>query len=134
MYRSLLLRLGRSFLTVRSLDDFIDARLGRPRNTATHSNSDPASALDDAFRSRSDRIRAFRAARYQPEEERERRKAERIRGIRTAVHLLSAEEVKHLFRDVVSGLGFLVNRRHCSGHLGVLLIALFSARQIYPSP
>lgn len=95
-----------------SLDDFIDGRLGRPHNTSTHSDSNPSAALDDAFRSRSDRIRAFRAARSQPVEERERRKAERIRGIRTAVHLLSAEEVKRLFKDVVSGLSFLVRSWH----------------------
>jgi hypothetical protein len=30
----------------------------------------------------------------------------------TAVHLLSAEEVKSLFRDVVEGLGFLVGLVH----------------------
>ena len=48
--------------------------------------------------------------RSQPPEERERRKVERARGIRTAVHLLSGEEVKALFTDVASGLGFLVCR------------------------
>ena len=58
-------------------------------------------------RSRSDRIRAFRAAQGRPQEERERR-AERVKGVRTAVHLLSGHEVKGLFGDVVSGLAFLV--------------------------
>ena len=60
------------------------------------------------IRSRSDRIRAFRAAQGRPQEERERRRAERVKGVRTAVHLLSGHEVKGLFGDVVSGLAFLV--------------------------
>lgn len=92
-----------------SLDDFIDARLGRPRGNTFYSNSNSISSTGlDNIRSRSDRIRAFRKARVQPQEERERRRAERARGIRTAVHLLSAEEIKKLFSDVVSGLSFLV--------------------------
>ncbi|OCB90836.1 kinase-like protein [Sanghuangporus baumii] len=90
-----------------SLDDFIDLRLGRPHSPSTHSGASQPSALDEAFRTRSERIRAFRAMRSQPEEERERRKVERARGVRTAVHLLSAEEAKALFTDVTAGLGFL---------------------------
>ena len=91
-----------------SLDDFIEARLGRPHNQSAQSGNAIPTELDEAFRTRSERIRAFRAARAQPPDERERRRAERARGIRTAVHLLSAEEVKTLFTDVSSGLGFLV--------------------------
>ncbi|EJD05480.1 kinase-like protein [Fomitiporia mediterranea MF3/22] len=90
-----------------SLDDFIDARLGHPHHAPSHSGAGSDGPLDDAFRSRSDRIRAFRAARARPQEERERRRAERARGIRTAVHLLGAEEAKSLFTDVTSGLAFL---------------------------
>lgn len=66
--------------------------------------------------SRSARIRAFRAfQRASPEErarmQREMDGAKRTSGQRTtwtAVHLLSADEVKSLFRDVVEGLAFLV--------------------------
>ncbi|KAH8115900.1 kinase-like protein [Phellopilus nigrolimitatus] len=89
-----------------SLDDFIEARLGRP-----HASSDSGplsgSAGLESVHSRSDRIRAFRAAQSQPEEERERQRKQRTQGIRTAVHLLSAEEAKRLFTDVASGLAFL---------------------------
>ena len=42
------------------------------------------------------------------EREREREKKKR-NGEWTAVHLLSADEVKGLFKDVVAGLGFLVS-------------------------
>ena len=71
--------------------------------------------------SRSARIRAFRAFQHASPEERERM---RIFGLGTAgtdgdnsaartgewtaVHLLSADEVKSLFKDVVEGLRFLV--------------------------
>lgn len=73
----------------------------------SHSES-PNPSLQDAH-SRSNRIRAFRAAQARPDEERERRRAERARGTRTAVHLLSGHEIKALFGDVVSGLAFLVS-------------------------
>ncbi|THH07039.1 hypothetical protein EW145_g3655 [Phellinidium pouzarii] len=88
-----------------SLDDFIEGRCGRAHNFPDSGPPSGFSGLD--MRSRSERIRAFRAARARPQEEREQRKAERTRGIRTAVHLLSAEETKCLFTDVVSGLAFL---------------------------
>lgn len=85
--------------------------------------------------SRSARIRAFRAYQRAPPEEKERMRrdlggmadgpATGVRGVGiaptglsastseprtewTPVHLLSAEEVKSLFHDVVEGLGFLV--------------------------
>ena len=81
------------------------ARMGRRQGTdKPNSNTD----LNDDIRSRSDRIRAFRAERARPEEERKRRLADRRRGQRTAVHLLSAEEIHALFLDIVSGLCFLV--------------------------
>lgn len=46
-----------------------------------------------------------------PQEEHDRKRVERARGCTTAVHLLSAEEAKSLFEDVVNGLAFLV--RYC---------------------
>ena len=84
----------------------------------------PQSAQDPL--SRSARIRAFRAFQHASPEEKERMRgnwvggaggtdgddsaAARARGGGewTAVHLLSAEEVKSLFKDVVEGLRFLV--------------------------
>jgi hypothetical protein len=78
----------------------------------------PQSAQDPL--SRSARIRAFRAFQHASPEEKERMRgnwgafglgagtdnpaAARTRGEWTAVHLLSAEEVKSLFKDVVEGL------------------------------
>lgn len=120
-----------------SLDDFIDVRLGRPSpNYLAHNHTpggsygpkspeeEPAAANgrnSPSLLSRSARIRAFRAMQRAPPEERERLKRELDlsvtagqKGARngktnwTAVHLLSAEEVKSLFSDVVSGLAFLV--------------------------
>lgn len=63
--------------------------------------------------SRSARIRAFRALQRAPPEERERMRRAmneeaRVGGTWTAVHLLSASEVRSLFGDVVDGLAFLV--------------------------
>lgn len=84
---------------------------------------------DQDLLSRSARIRAFRAMQRAPPEERERmrREMEELSGNAKqtgrpswkAVHLLSAEEIKSLFTDVVRGLGFLV----CE-----LLSFFFSAR------
>ena len=62
--------------------------------------------------SRSARIRAFRAFQHAggAEGERERERETRKRnGKWTAVHFLSADEVKGLFKDVVVGLGFFVS-------------------------
>ncbi|KDR72649.1 hypothetical protein GALMADRAFT_142947 [Galerina marginata CBS 339.88] len=91
-----------------------------------HSNSKPEDP-----QSRAARIKAFRAYQRAPPEEKEqmRREMERDfgggsptthgalnglggpeRGEWTPVHLLSAEEVKSLFQDVVAGLGFLHDR------------------------
>ncbi|KAG5636247.1 hypothetical protein H0H81_008650 [Sphagnurus paluster] len=67
--------------------------------------------------SRSARIRAFRQFQHASPAERERIRHQmqgaRAKGRATtlkAVHLLSAEEVKSLFEDVVAGLGFLHNK------------------------
>ncbi|KAJ6590715.1 other/IKS protein kinase [Mycena vulgaris] len=115
-----------------SLDDFIDVRLGRGSH---HIHIHPAARLSDASLpqspaadnnapnleaspgpdqlSRSARIRAFREFQRAPPEQRERIREEMARTRTsatqtwTAVHLLSAEEVKNLFRDVVEGLAFL---------------------------
>ncbi|KAJ7207213.1 kinase-like protein [Mycena pura] len=117
-----------------SLDDFIDVRLGRCsphahiRSAAHLSGASFAQTAetDDGPQglnttpgpdqlSRSARIRAFREFQRAPPEQRERIREEMGRAGRngaqtatwTAVHLLSAEEVLSLFRDVVEGLAFL---------------------------
>ncbi|GBE87646.1 kinase-like domain-containing protein [Sparassis latifolia] len=110
-----------------SLDDLIDARLGRgaavlphvhPFGSTTPTSPDTPSSPSpsQAPFSRSMRIRAFRAMQRAPPEERERLRREM--GLAEmgasgrpidlkAVHLLSAEEVRGLFGDVVAGLAFL---------------------------
>ncbi|GLB39208.1 putative protein tyrosine kinase [Lyophyllum shimeji] len=78
----------------------------------------PPSTLHEVpadLHSRSARIRAFRQFQRATPDERERMRRER-EGVRArgqtwkAVHLLSADEVKSLFQDVVSGLEFLHNK------------------------
>ena len=101
-----------------SLDDFIDVRLGRasPNHMAQiNPASSPTQPISGHPLSRSARIRAFRAMQRATPEERERLRREmngessgRTQTDWKAVHLLSAEEVKSLFRDVVEGLAFLV--------------------------
>ncbi|RDB27537.1 putative serine/threonine-protein kinase iksA [Hypsizygus marmoreus] len=119
-----------------SLDDFIDVRLGRgPQRihadplapftfappSSTHISSElPTSPVDGdeslggESHSRSARIRAFRAYQRASPEERARMRREmelaNAKGRWKAVHLLSAEEVKSLFQDVVEGLAFLHNK------------------------
>ncbi|KAI0691857.1 kinase-like domain-containing protein [Cytidiella melzeri] len=108
-----------------SLDDFIDARMGRA--SATHlpqlhsdtsgSNEHASSDPDPSAYSRGARVRAFRAMQHAAPEERERLRREMsgmgLRGNARSnvewkpIHLLSADEVKSLFRDVVEGLAFL---------------------------
>lgn len=121
-----------------SLDDFIDVRLGRPTHllhvqsgpstphavnsttafgpSATDSPSTPPSG--DTM-SRATRIRAFRAMQHASPEEKERIRERFGMGSGSgasqktnwkAVHLLSAEELKGLFSDIVYGLAFLVRR------------------------
>lgn len=98
-----------------SLDDLIDLRLGRP-SKSPHMHSGSSSFPSDTP---SARIRAFRAMKRAPPEERERlrREMENKTASKTpgrpswkAVHLLSAEEVQSLFSDVVEGLAFLHNK------------------------
>ena len=108
-----------------SLDDFIDVRLGRGSpphlHPASHPTAGNASAQEASGQplSRGARIRAFRAMQHASPEEREKMRREmsgeifgtgnRHAGDWKAVHLLSAEEVKSLFQDVVEGLAFLVS-------------------------
>jgi len=94
-----------------SLDDYIDVRLGRPTHLPhvhpSSSSTAPQTPTADTH-SRSARIRAFRALqRAGPAEREHMRESVRGAGL-TAVHLLSASEVRELFLDVVSGLSFLV--------------------------
>ncbi|KAF7350354.1 Other/IKS protein kinase [Mycena venus] len=119
-----------------SLDDFINVRLGReshhihvhpaarlsdislPQSQTGENGSQPSADSSPDQLSRSARIRAFREFQRAPPDQRERmrEKLNRNRGSGTspatwtAVHLLSAEEVKSLFRDVVEGLEFLHNK------------------------
>lgn len=96
-----------------SLDDYIDARLGRathvPHPTSHHGSADEDESSSDVH-SRSARIRAFRAMqRAAPSEASALRAKLNNNGHAwTAVHLLSAEEVLGIFGGVAAGLGFLV--------------------------
>ncbi|KAG1906220.1 kinase-like protein [Suillus fuscotomentosus] len=95
-----------------SLDDFIELRLGRSIGLP-HMQSSSSPAPDDPTPSA--RIRAFRAMKRAPPEERERLRREMEDQIHSrrnhpswkAVHLLSAEEARSLFADVTHGLAFL---------------------------
>lgn len=119
-----------------SLDDLIDARLGRraPKLPHLHPTEGGTGGISvsesggagpdggDQPYSKNARIRAFRAVQRAPPEERERLRREmglngngvQPQSNRRAstdwkpVHLLSAEEVHDLFEGVVSGLAFLV--------------------------
>lgn len=100
-----------------SLDDLIDVRLGRP-SRLPHMRSTPNSP---DVQSPSARIRAFRAMKRAPPEDRERLRREMAensgdgvpgRPSLKAVHLFSAEEVESLFSDVTEGLAFLVRACH----------------------
>lgn len=135
-----------------SLDDFIDVRLGRASSQQfPHLNSHATSATAEGTSSpaqpsepfsRSARIRAFRALQHASPEERERLKREAVSAESKtsdknatnwkAVHLLSAEEVRSLFRDVVEGLAFLVGNSKFHGFVPLTFPSL--ARQVYPSP
>lgn len=96
-----------------SLDDYIDARLGRathvPHPTSHHGSADEDESSSD-IHSRSARIRAFRAMQRAapPEASALRAKLNNNGNAWTAVHLLSAEEVLGIFGGVAAGLGFLV--------------------------
>jgi hypothetical protein len=96
-----------------SLDDYIDARLGRTTHLP-HPTSHNASTHDDEsspdIHSRSARIRAFRAMQHAAPSGKSalRAKLNNNGHAWTAVHLLSAEEVLGIFGGVAAGLGFLV--------------------------
>ncbi|KAI9444187.1 other/IKS protein kinase [Lactarius indigo] len=95
-----------------SLDDYIDARLGRPTHLPHPASNDASTDDDDTsseVHSRSARIRAFRAMqRAAPSEKSALRAKLNDNGHSwTAVHLLSAEEVLGIFGGVAAGLGFL---------------------------
>lgn len=104
-----------------SLDDLIDVRLGRPTRLPHMRSSTPTAESLADIQSPSVRIRAFRAMKRAPPEERERLRQEMEessggrapgRSSLKAVHLFSAEEVRSLFSDVVEGLAFLVRESH----------------------
>ena len=95
-------------LIITSLDDFIDARLGRNRGSDMHQSgsSGPDVHPPEDIRSRSARIRAFRAQ-QQAHKQGAPRPSGQLASLK-AIHLLSAEEVKSMFHDVTGGLAFLV--------------------------
>lgn len=90
-----------------------------PNHPLSRTTSDDFASPVLDIHSRSARIRAFRAYQRASPEEKERMRREALiangKGARKraqslkAIHLLSAEEVKSLFRDVVEGLNFLVS-------------------------
>lgn len=99
-----------SCLTTVSLDDFIDARLGRTHSSDIHQSgsSGPDVHQPEDIRSRSARIRVFRA--QQQAHKQGTLRSSRLPASLKAIHLLSAEEVKSLFRDITAGLAFLVGK------------------------
>ena len=105
---SLILACRSRSLTITSLDDFIDARLGRNHGSDMHQSgsSGPDVRPQEDIHPRSARIRAFRAQ-QQAHKQGNPRPYGPPASLK-AVHLLSAEEVKSLFRDVTAGLAFLV--------------------------
>ncbi|KAG8742745.1 putative serine/threonine-protein kinase iks1 [Ceratobasidium sp. 414] len=92
-----------------SLDDLILQRLGAksPPDRAPGSSEAPSGE----YQTREARIRAFRAqgGGAQPASDAARREARRRAREMKAVHLLSAEEIRSLFGDIVAGLAFLVS-------------------------
>lgn len=97
-----------------SLDDFIDTRLGRSTysphlhdaEVQQREATSAPSPNSDGLRSRSARIRAFRAQQQQKKEEHPQTPKPSPFSMK-AIHLLSAEEVRSLFSDVTEGLAFL---------------------------
>ncbi|KAJ1307149.1 hypothetical protein OPQ81_001266 [Rhizoctonia solani] len=91
-----------------SLDDLILQRLGVKAADRDVNPSEPPSG---EYQTREERIRAFRARAgggpSQTSGELRRREARRRAREMKAVHLLSAEEIRSLFGDVVAGLAFL---------------------------
>ncbi|KAG8897498.1 putative serine/threonine-protein kinase iks1 [Tulasnella sp. 403] len=89
-----------------SLDDFIALRQGR--KSVPHNADNASSPSSEEIQSRSARIRAFRAQQQHqaeaPDKPREPKRETK------AVHLLSGEELRGLFGDIVTGLSFLHDR------------------------
>jgi len=114
-------------LTVISLDDFIDARLGRNQGSDMHQSGSPGDIHPpEDIRSRSARIRAFRA--QQQAHKQGTPRPSRPPVSLKAVHLLGAEEVKSLFRDVTAGLAFLVGM---ASFRRFWILTVTQAQQIY---
>jgi hypothetical protein len=91
-----------------SLDDLILQRLGaKSPDRATG----PSEAPSGEYQTREARIRAFRAGGGGAQAGDARKEARRRAREMKAVHLLSAEEIRSLFGDVVAGLAFLVSMR-----------------------
>ncbi|CUA73088.1 putative serine/threonine-protein kinase iksA [Rhizoctonia solani] len=91
-----------------SLDDLILQRLGVK---APDRGPDPSEPPSGEYQTREERIRAFRARAvggpsHTSGDVRKREARRRAREMK-AVHLLSAEEIRSLFGDVVAGLAFL---------------------------
>ncbi|KAG8691375.1 putative serine/threonine-protein kinase iks1 [Ceratobasidium sp. 423] len=97
-----------------SLDDLILQRLGVKTADRDPNPSEPPSG---EYQTREERIRAFRARAgggpaHSSGEVRRREARRRAREMK-AVHLLSAEEIRSLFGDVVAGLAFLTTSNVC---------------------
>jgi len=96
-----------------SLDDYIDARLGRPAHPPHHRSTQEDDPPLISIHSRSARIRAFRAMqRAAPSEKRAlHAKLNNDDGNTwTTMHPRNAEEVLGIFDGVAAGLGLLVRR------------------------
>jgi hypothetical protein len=138
-------------------NDIPSGRDGWEKSRKTRTYLTPDSKPED-LHSRSARIRAFRAYQRAPAEEKERMRNEMgdvFAGTQagnagsgwvgeglnseprnrewTAVHLLSAEEVHSLFRDVVEGLGFLHSKSilHLDLKPGNVLLTWDEGRLMY---
>lgn len=105
-----------------SLDDLIDARQGKRTIIAETASG---TADDDAnLSTRSARIRAFKAAKQSHASGSVNTNGTRQRSSSIGVHLLSPEEIKSFFNDIVSGLAFLHDRSilHLDLKLGNVLL------------
>ncbi|KAG8833557.1 putative serine/threonine-protein kinase iks1 [Serendipita sp. 400] len=109
-----------------SLDDLIDARLGKRAEVI------PGSVVEDEeTTSRSSRIRAFKAAKHtqEPGASKDRNRG---RSGSIGVHMLNAEEIKSFLSDIVSGLAFLHDRSilHLDLKMGNVLLTRDEERTI----
>jgi hypothetical protein len=94
-----------------SLDDLIDLRQGKKLPSVI---TTPSGGLiddeDENDGSKSARIRAFKAAKQNQAAGAAGGQARRAStGASAGVHLLSVDEIKSFFSDIVSGLAFLVS-------------------------